>query len=250
MASVSSLDSLYRKVLSQGNKEQNAAYPPHIFSEHYNIVTNFIIDTCVKTYPDTTLVGDILRPFIESKVIPVIKGVAAFKEDYRDRLALKHFVTSDYKKNCNCDEGKYENDPLEDSQEKKDRKAEAGTCVWNDIEVLDVSEFGERTRHDYKYPTLEDAIATIKKGSEIKVCPFDIPHVEITYVRKPKIYVYGYKELPDHTFIFDSSKTEESEWDDAAFPYLLKGMNTLYSLYTRNVEMQNFNDALKKLGMF
>jgi len=254
MAGITSLQSLYKSVLSEGHKEQNAAYPPHIFSEHVNIVTNFIIDSCVKMFPDTTIVGDIIRPFIASKKMMVISGVADFKEDYRNRLALKHFVKSEKKswKSCGCeDDESYENDPLADSEEKKQKKAAAKAgCVWNDVEVLDVSEFGNRVNHSYKYPTLENPIGCIENGKGIKVCPYDIPYVEITYVMKPSIYNMGYVEQPDHTFVFSTVNTVESQWEDAAFPYLLKGLNTLYAIYTQSAGMRNWNDALKKSGMF
>jgi hypothetical protein len=247
-----SMDSILRKVLSQGGKEQSAMYPPRIFQEHFNITTNWIIDEVVKLYPDSHAVAEIVRPFLVSKELPVVNGKVAFADDYRNMLGISMNVTEDLSKDCGCkgDKKIYDNDPLKPTESQATATLEKAKCISHDLRIVDIDEFGNLSTHLYKKPTYKNPISVVKKGTEIKVCPYDISHVEVVYIREPKEYVYGYKELPDHTYEFDKNTTEESEWNNTAMQYLIKGVTSLYSIYTRDGDMQNWNEVIKKVGLF
>lgn len=249
--SAANLDNVLQMVLSQGNKEQNAMYPPRIYELHFNIVTNFILDEIARVFAETQQVIDIGRPFLKSKEVAVTGGVAKFPEDYRNLLGVGMNVTIDFEQDCGCkDDSVFENDPLARRPELIAKDQKKSKCVSHDVTMVDIDEFGYKTTHPYKRPTYKKPIGCIFTTSEIKVCPFDVSYVEIRYLRKPKTYRYGYKMLPDDTYVFDSTTSEESEWDDTALQHLIKGVNALYAIYTRDGEFQNWNEAIKKVGLF
>lgn len=247
--SAASLDNVLQTVLSQGNKEQNASYPPRIYELHFRLVTNFILDEVARIFPTNQTVIDVARPFLVTKEVMVKDGVIEFPVNYRNLLGAGIFVSEDFEEDCGCKET-YIDDPLKDSDAMIDKKKKRSKCISHDVTMLDIDEFGDRTRSKYKKGTLADPIGCIYEGGGIKVCPYDVSHVEIRYLRKPKEYRYGYKENPDHTYYFDLATSEESEWDDTALQYLVKGVNALYAIYTRDGEFQNWNEVIKKVGLF
>lgn len=253
--SQASLNSVLRKVLSAGNKEANQMYPPHIYEEHYNITTNFIIDECVRLYPTEQSVVDIIRPFLKVKFAPLKNGVLEFPEDYRNLLGAAINVNDSTMKPCDCEEKIYPNDPLALTKAQLDqKKAEVG-CRGLDIVILDITEFNHRSRHPYKKPSTDKfskrpPIGGIYEGRGIKICPYDISHAEMYYVRKPKEYQFGYTLNPDDTYVFNPLTSTESEWEDTALQYLIKGISSLYAIYTRDGEMRDWTLELKKIGLF
>lgn len=251
MESVVTLDSLLKKVLSGANKEQNGMYPPHVFTQHMQIVTQFIVTEAVKLYPGNSSIKNIIRPFVVTSRLPVINGEVKFEDNYRDMLGIKSRVTPDYKNDCGCkEEETFDDDPLAETPDQLRRKQAAAKCISHDVEILEIEEYSGRTTHKYKKPTLRNPIACVFKGDKIQVCPVDISFVDVTYVRNPKEYVYGYKEQPDYTYVFDKNTSTESEWYQPALPYLLKGLNTLFAGYVKDPEMQNWNELIKKGGLF
>lgn len=249
---VITLDSIHKKVLSVGNKEANQMYPPSVFDDHINVVTQWLIDRCVELYPTTKSIEDVLRPFIKSKIIPVVNGEFTIPKDYRNYLNLAVFVSPEYKGDC-CDQNSsskvYPNDPLRPSEDAIMQRVQRNGCRSRDVTWLPLDEFNLRTVSTYKRPTYQNPIATLEDGNTIKVCPFDISAVKLKYVRKAKEYKYGYVSNPDDTYTFDQNTTTESEWEDNAMQYVLKGMNTLFAAYTRDGEMMDWNAELKQIGL-
>lgn len=255
--SVVTLDSIYKKVLSQGNKEQNSMYPPHIFDEHFNIVTNFILDEVVKAFANNRSIVDLASPFLMTREVAVISGEVEFPPNYRNLLGVAMYVTIKGDedcgcKDCGCHEEKrdFQNDPLAKSAKQVMKTIERNKCTSRDLIELDIDEFSDRSTHPYKKPTLKKPVFCQFKSKKIKVCPFDISHVELRYIREPKVYRYGYVEQPDHTFVPDLASTVESEWEHTALQPLVKGMTALYSVYTKDGELQNWNEVIKKAGLF
>lgn len=249
MDSSASLDNVLRRVLSAGNKEMNMHYPPHIYEEHYNISTDFIIDECVRLFPENSSIVDVIRPFLGVKFDALKNDKISLPDNYRNFLGAAINVKDCGAAPCDCVEKIFKNDPLAKTPEEfKEAVAELG-CEAVDVDMLDKSEFNNRTTHSYKKPTLAKPIGTMI-SKEIKICPKGVSHAEVFYVRRPKRYRYGYIIRPDDTYIFDPASSEESEWDDAAFQYLFKAISSLYSIYTRDGEMQGWTQELKKIGLF
>lgn len=252
------LDSVYKKVLSIGNKEQNSMYPPHIFDEHFNVVTNYILDEVAKTFAENRSIVDIASPFLMTKEIAVVGGKVGFPVEYRNLLGVAMYVTIKGDEDCGCndcgcddkDKRDFQNDPLAKSSKQLMKKIERNKCTSRDLVELDIDEFSDRSTHPYKKPTLIKPVFCQFESRKIKVCPFDISHVEIRYLRNPNVYRYGYIEQPDHTFVPDPATTIESEWDSTAMKSLVSGVSSLYSIYAKDGEMQNWNEVIKKAGLF
>jgi hypothetical protein len=246
-----SLDSLLKKVLSIGNKEQNAMYPPRIYEQHVNIATNFIIDEVVKNFAQNRSIVDIASPFLKTEELPVVSGKVKLPSEYRNMLGVGTYVSIVGDKDCGCkEEIAFKDDPLKKSAEQVAKIIDRNKCISRNLEELDIDEFNHRSVHPYKAPTMKDPIFCQFEPRVIKVCPFDISHVEVRYIRRPKEYVYKYTEQPDHTYLFDKDGSTDLEWDDTAIQYLVKAVTALYSVYTRDGEVQNWNEVVKKVGLF
>lgn len=240
-------------VLSTSGKEQNMHYPPYIFDAHYNAVTNWLLDELAKQWSGNQSIRDIGRPFLLSQEERVVNGEVTLPKEYRNLLGVGITVTEDFSKDCGClgkTEEIFENDPLAPTPDQIRMKRERTKCISHELTMVDIGEFNKRSTHSYKKPTLKKAIGVQKDANKIKVCPFDLSYVELRMFRIPKVYRFGYKNNGDDTYSFDSKTSEESEWTDNAVQYLLKGLNTLYSMYTKDQEMRDWNLELKKLGVF
>lgn len=215
------------------------AYSPLIFSQHFNIVTSFIIDNCIAAYPNYV---DVLRPFMVTKIIGITNGEVLLPDDYRNILGAPSIsAKSDKKTECI-------DFPVSDSQFNQE-KTKSG-CQRRPIKMLDENQFDDRTTSTYIYPTLWNPIGCVFKGNSIKVCPFDIGKVELRYVKKESQYVYGYTLQPDDTYIFDPATSVESQWEDSASQLLVKGVLALYSAYLRDNQLSQFSQILNQSNLF
>lgn len=255
MAIVTMQDVL-QTVLSQGNKEQNMAYPPGVFSDHFNLVTSFLVTQIAKLFPTSQPMVDIIRPFLMKTIIPVKTGRVTFPKNYRHLLGAGIFVTSDFKSQCDpaaeedCDDCRFDNDPLGETEKQHDELLIKRQCISQSVRIVDIAEWDNLTRHSYKKPTLEKPIACIFEGDGLKVCPFEVPQVELRYIMQPKTYKYGYKMNPDDTYSFSPIGTVESEWTDNAKEFLVTGITKLYSIYTRDGVLMDGLQVLSQAGIF
>lgn len=248
MSTILTLDRIANSVLSVGNKEHNQHWPPHIIDEHINMATNFIIDRCVELYPGNNSIVGIVKPFLKVENIPVINGNISFPENYRNILGAAITVAKDKKSLCTGG-SEFKNDPRVKTVTQLEKEKLRGTCISNNVNMVDQDEWSERTRSKYKFPTYEKPIGCIFEGEAIKICPYDIANVELRYILEPKIYRYGYQQLPDDTFVYDPNASVESEWEQTAASYLFKAVGALYSIYLRDPDMTNWNMQLRKSGI-
>lgn len=245
------LDTILKMVMASANKEQNQMYPPSIFTEHYNLVTKWLLDEAAKLYPHSQSLVDIVRPFLVTEAKPVSNGLAAFPETYRNLLSVGIYATNDLKEACKCEDcTDYKNDPLAPNESQIKEKQAKKSCRMRRVTMVEIDEWDDLTTHPYKSPDLKDPIGCIFSGEGIRVCPFEVPSVEIRYLRHPKTYVYGYDTLPDDTYVFNPDKSTESEWEDNATSYLYKAVSALYAMYVRDPEMRDYNVELRKIGLF
>lgn len=254
---IATMQMVLSRVLSQGNKEQNQAYPPGIFTDHYNLVTAYLMSEIAKTFPTSQSLIDLARPFLKRTIISMKNGIIPFPVDYRHFLNAAIFVTDDFTTNCNAPEGDcpedlcvYENDPLAPTPVQLQQNILKKQCISEAVRMVDIDEWDRLTRHLYKRPTIKKPIGCIFEGTGIKICPYDIPQVELRYLRQPKQYNYGYTMNADDTYSFSAAGTVESEWTDNAMQPLVTAITKLYSVYTRDGELNNYLLELSQAGIF
>jgi hypothetical protein len=255
---IAKMQQVLSAVLSQGNKEQNMAYAPRVFNDHFNLVTAFLLSEVAKQFPTSQSLIDIARSFLIKKTIPLKNGKVEFPADYRHFLSAAIFVTDDFTSNCDpvtnkpCDDDtcKYPNDPLAPTMVQEQRSQLKRQCISQAVRMVDIGMFDRLTRHKYKRPTLQKPIGCIMEGDGIKICPYDVPNVELRYLRQPKVYKYGYVMNPDDTYSFNPATTIESEWTDNAMQPLVTACTKLFSVYVRDGELKNYLLELSQAGIF
>lgn len=247
------MDRSLQAVLSTANADQNQHYPLNVFDTHYNLVSSWLMDECVKVYPENRSVVDLLRPFFAKKLVPVQFGVVELPDDYRHFTGGGVYLNqnNDPKKVTCCVPPEVKPGAVPTDDQLKEFAA-ANQVVCQDLDVVDVDEYNDLTIHSYKMPTLSDPIGCDFEGTNIKVNPPDIPFVDLRYIRRPKVYRYGYSMNPDESYSYDPNMpgAQESEWGSNAEAYIYKGLYTLYSIFARDGELRDGGQELKKLGLF
>jgi hypothetical protein len=243
------LDRTLRQVLAQANAEQNQYYPPNVFDTHYNAVTSFILTEGVKVFGENQYIKDLLRPYLKQVLLPVKFGKAELPDDYRHYAGASIFVKKDFKE-CMVIDG-LDPDKAPTKEQLMDAQEKSKAISW-DVDMVEEDEYSDITNHSYKTPTFEFPIGCIFESDFIKVCPYDIPFIELHYIRQPKIYRYGYGVNTDDSYYYDPAMpgAVETEWRTNADDLLFKAMNTLYAMYVRDGELGNAMAVLKKEGLF
>lgn len=244
MADQSISNAVLRMVLSQANKEQNQHYPPSVFEAHYSLVTHWLIDESAKLYPGTQSIVDLIKPYFKTMLVRVVNGAILFPDTYRHLLGFGIYVKDDkIPKEC---EGLGE-----DVTEKQIKELIAKTQSTSfDATQVSIGRWNKLTKHRYKMPQLDDAIACIFNNEGIKICPYDVPFVEVRYIIKTTPFKFGYKMNDDDTYYFDATTTNEALWTENAISYLFKGVNLLYSNFVRDPEHTASAKDLKDSGLF
>jgi hypothetical protein len=219
---------MMKSIVSVANTEQNAYYPPHIFSEHYNILTNLLINKLVDIYPSDSTVLDILDPFVSKKPIMVNDGYVVLPDDFRNILGTPMIGVAADGNDCGCEETNF------------DEKIKQSGCNKIPVIMISQAEFAMRTQSTYKKPTFKNPVCYRSGDKQIKVCPYNLKAVEVMYVRQEKKVKYGYDLMPDDTFVFNLEKSIESEWTSAAFEKIFSGMFFLYTAYTRDNNIKDW----------
>lgn len=242
------LDRTIRQILAQGNAEQNQHYPPHVFDTDYNLVTSFILTEAVKLFGENQYIKDLLRPYLEIKLIPVEFGKAKLPKNYRHYTGISIFGAEDRSKCLEITGLQPGQAPTDDQL--KAAQEEFKAVSW-DLDLVEIDEYSKLTSHSYKNPTLKKPIGCIFESDCIKVAP-TVPFIELHYIRQPKIYRYGYAMNADDTYSYDPNMpgAVETEWGTNADDLLYKGVQTLYSMRQRDSELRDGMTLLKKEGLF
>lgn len=251
-----------------GNKEQNAHFPPYIITNAGNLLTNVILNELVRIYPNSQSVIDKARPFLKRKIVAVDNSLITLPSDYRNILDVSIPVVNN--KSCECSKEFIESVNCEDktcggggelvdvcnpnsplyNPEIAARPKEY--CEFKKVYQVDQDQWDDRMRSQINRPSLDKPIYMFVSPTEIKICPANVSHVEIRYIKQPKIYNMAYVDMPDDTWQIDKSSPDyvELEWDLNISPEFFKGMLSLYAVHTRDGNLVNWNNALKKEGIF
>lgn len=258
---------LNQTVNLMGNKETNLMFPPYIATTALNLTTNYLIDSYVSIYPNSQIIADKLRPFIKRKIVAVNNGMVTLPDDYRNILSVGIAVNATHTSPCECSEEEIREadcidclpngeliETCDDTSILYDAK-EAGIrkekCRYIQCEQLDVDQFYKRTTSKLRPPTLEKPIYTMISNNQLKICPVDIDYVEIIYVREPKTYNIAYIMMPDDTWQIDTSSPlyVPLEWEISVAPDFFRAFTTLYSIHTRDGNLVQWNNEVKKIGL-
>lgn len=250
-------DTVLRAVLAQANKEQNMHYPPGVYTTHFRLASDTLKDELVKLYPTSQIIIDLLRPGLDFKKLPVRNGtidISMLKDKdgnptYRNLIGCSFFIADD--KECEPHLFKEFSDPRNPTQGELDQVNAELSADSKPITMITLGEWEYFTPHPYKKPKeFKKAKGCIFSANIIKVLPVNIPFVEVRMVTKVPQFFYGYKMLPDETYIFDPGSTIEEMWDEPAIPYLVKAVNLLFSNYLRDTEYIASAKDLRDNGLF
>lgn len=237
-----SLDGMLKAVLGIFNIPQNSSLPPSIYSSMYNATTSMILSHAAKIFPNSSSVLDIIDPLVERTIVPVKSGKLLFPESYRNILGSPQISA---KKDGSSECGKN----LITTQEFNSAVQKSG-CEKRPIVEVKQTEFAYKTTSSYDAPDYYNPIGYRAGKREMVVCPADISSAEIMYIRNEKTYVYGYKMNPDDTYYFDPETSVESEFENAAFEPLFKGICACYAAWSRDRELIDWSRILNNENLF
>jgi hypothetical protein len=240
----SGLKNLLSSLLSSSNSDQNMFLPPSVYSSMVNTITSFLIDRCVEVYPTSSKVIEIIDPFVKVAAITPSNGIIKLPPDFRNILGSPSIIVSDDKKGECGDSGI----PITNAQQFLAATVKGG-CTRRPITIVAQSEFDYLTTSSYKKPSFWNPICFNKGENELKVCPTDVTKVYVMYVKQEKIYNFGYIPQPDDTYYIDEATTIDTEWNNAGFTPLFKGLTHLYGIYSRDKEFSNWANVLSQISI-
>lgn len=245
--SKSGLQSLLTSILVVANQDQNLFLPPYVFSSMVNTITSFLIDKCVALYPDNPQLLDIISPFVKIACIPPSGGVLAYPSDYRNILGAPSIIVNT---GGECGDSSV---TITTAQEFMTATLKGG-CSRRPIKIVPQSEFDYLTTSSYKKPTYWNPIgfnAGVNQlgQSILKICPADLTKVYLMYTVQEQVYNFGYIMNPDDTFCLDPVTTIDTQWNNAAFTALFKGLNHLYGIYSRDKQFSDWAIALSQISL-
>lgn len=243
MANKSSLDNIYKSVLSVSSQERSFFYSPKVYTDQRNVLESLLLSALVKAYPANQNVIDQIAPFVEVQTISNTGGFIQLPDNYRNLLGSP-MVFANPQSTGEC------NEPIEPitTNNFKTGQLKAG-CFLRPLVIVPQSEFAERTQSTYDRPSWENPIGMFVASNQIKVCPYDISRVSVMFARKEREVRYGYITQPDDTFLYDPATSVETEFDSNSFELIFNGMVNLYFAYAKDQTMQNWALLLNKQGI-
>ena len=185
-------------------------------------------------------------------MVSVVDGIATFPDDYRDILQISIATNKSATSGCNCGEEVdecYKVDdhctPVEKAPIRKEK------CYFVKVNIVDNDAYADATTSELFPPTLKNPIGMFVNRQQFKICPIDgISYIEIIYIKHPLKYEIGYTIFPDDTWQVNPATTIEPEWERTANPELFKCISSLLGLHTRDGNFIQWNNELKKIGLF
>jgi len=239
-----SLDNMLNAILGVANEEKNLSYPPFIYQSQYNTVTSLLLSKLSDIYPSDSGVLDMLDPFVERKVIQPVGGYITLPDNFRNILGTPQIGVKGNGDGCQ----ECEQEEIKTNKQFETLVLKAG-CRKVPLLMVDQSEFAFRTTSTYKFPTYEKPIGYRSGKQQIKVCPYDIAAVEVMYVKKETLAVYGYTMQPDDTFVFNEATSNEVGWQSSAFKPMFDMLLFLYTAFSRDNNLRDWTLLLNKEGL-
>ena len=135
--------------------------------------------------------------------------------------------------------------PIEKASIRKEK------CYFVKVNLVDSDQYADASSSELFPPTLKNPIATFVNRNQMKICPIEgIEYVEIIYFKSPVFCNIGYTIFPDDTWQVNPATTIEPEWERTANPELFKCISSLLGLHTRDGNFIQWNNELKKIGLF
>lgn len=212
-----------------------------------NTVTSFLLDKCVALYPDNQQLIDVISPFVKVACIPPSGGIITLPSNYRNLLGSPSIIVN---KGCEC---KDENVSINTPQQFLSATLRGG-CSRRPITIVAQSEFDYLTTSSYKKPSFWDPVGYFvgqndKGQNQIRICPADLNKVYVMYVVQEDIYSLAYTPNPDETWSIDAVNTVDTQWNNAAFSAIFKGLNHLYGIYSRDKQFSEWAMALSQISL-
>lgn len=245
--SKSGLQNLLTSLLGVSNQDQNYFLSPGIFSSMVNTVTSFLIDKCVELYPLQQSLIDIISPFVKVACIPPSGGIITLPLDYRNLLGSPSIIVN---KGCECQDVTV---PITTAQQFLTATLKGG-CSRRPITIVAQSEFDYLTTSSYKKPDFWNPVGYFagqnsNGQNQIMVCPGSLTKVYVLYVQQEQIYSLAYNPNPDETWSIDAVNTIDTQWGNASFSALFKGLNHLYGIYSRDKQFSDWAMALSQIQL-
>lgn len=245
--SKSGFQNLLTALLGVSNQDQNYFLTPGIFSSMVNTATSFLLDKCVALYPDNQMLIDVISPFVKVTCLPPSGGIITLPADYRNLLGSPSIIVN---KGCECQDVTV---PIGTAQQFLTATLKGG-CSRRPITIVAQSEFDYLTTSSYKKPSFWDPVGyfvgqNANGQNQIRICPGDLSKVFVMYVQQEQIYSLAYLPNIDETWSIDSQNTIDTQWGNAAFSALFKGLNHLYGIYSRDKQFSDWAMALSQMQL-
>jgi hypothetical protein len=236
-------------VLSVANKEQNSMYTPSMATMHFNIASSFVLGEIKRLYPESRSIIEFAKPFYKTSIKTVNSSIVTLESNHDYLVGISIAVNEDSTSPCNCKvlESDDPNSPLF-----TEMQTQKMPCTFINVSILEEDTFNHKTTESFIKPSYNYPIGKYVSGNNIKICPNDITHVELSYLCQPKKYQIGYNLMLDDTWQIDDTLPThvESEWHINVEPHFFKAMSFLYSMGVKDSELKTANNELKKLGLF
>lgn len=240
------------------NKDQNFQVAPNIVSTAGRLATDILLDEIVRIYPYSQRIVDKAKPFLKRKLVNVDNGICTLPDDYRNLLSVSIPTNPTQTDVCSCSKEECEkfDDPCDTVPEKAAVRKEK--CYFQPVRICDTDQFDDASQSDLYPPSLKQPIGMFvgtdsNSKTLFKICPIEgINYVEVRYIKMPDVANIGYTIMADDTWQINTASSEYSplQWETTASPEFFKIMSTLLGIHIRDGNFINWNNELKKIGLF
>lgn len=254
-------------ITTASNKEQNQMIMPIVVTSAVNLLSDWVLNALVGIYPNSQLIFDKARPFLYTKVVEVVNGEVTVPANYRNLLEVSIAVSDNYDTPCSCKEEcekgetsacataeelvdtSNPNSPLYDAEKAKLPKQ---ICKYQPINIVDSDQFADASMSELYPPTYKAPIGVWLDSNRIKICPTGVEYVKFVYLKQPKKYNMTTTLMPDDTWQINTADPlyVPLEWERNVAPEFYRGITSLLGVHTRDGSLNQWNNELKKAGLF
>ncbi len=254
-------------ITTASNKEQNAMIPPIVVTSSVNLLSDWILNALVNIFPNSQLIFDKARPFLYTRVVPIKNGEITVPGDYRNLLEVSIAVDQNYNGGCSCQEEceKGETKVCATDEELEDlcnpdsplfnpekAKLPKQICKYQPVKIVDSDQFADATMSDLYPPSYKVPVGVWLDVNRIKICPTELTHAKLVYVMQPKKYNMTTILMPDDTWQINTADPlyVPLQWERNVAPEFFRGISTILGVHTRDGNLNQALNELKKAGIF